>query len=53
MKKSFFINNKNTCKKNVIEIPIKYYNMFISYYPYSLCHFQNDKIFRVDKYYNI
>ena len=53
MKKSFFINNNIKCKKNVIEIPIKYYNMFISYYPYSLCHFQNDKIFRVDKYYNI
>ena len=35
-----------------IEIPMQYYNVFINYYPYSLCHKKNDSIFIVDKYYN-
>ena len=52
IKKSFFINNN----KNVgafIEIPMKYYANFISFYPFSLCHNKDDKVFIIDKYYNI
>jgi len=52
IKKSFFCNyNKNI--KASIEIPIKYYNIFISFYPYSLCKYKDDKVFVIDKYYNI
>ena len=52
IKKSFFINhNKNA--RAPIEIPIKYYSNFISFYPFSLCHNKDDKVFIIDKYYNI
>ena len=52
IKKSFFINNnKNT--RAPIEIPIKYYANFISFYPFSLCHNKDDKVFIIDKFYNI
>ena len=48
----FYIeNNQIIC--NEIEIPIKYYIPFVNYYPYSLCHKKNDKVFVVDKYFKI
>ena len=52
IKKSFFINNNKNLRAP-IEIPIKYYTYFVSYHPFSLCHNKDDKIFIVDKYYNI
>ena len=61
----FSNNNINLCKQNFfyiqndsldlradIESPIKYYNVFINYYPYSLCHKKDENTFIVDKYYN-
>jgi NADH:ubiquinone oxidoreductase subunit E len=51
LKKSFYINDEK-CQKPLIEIPIKYYKSFLSYYPFSLCHIKDDKVFVVDKYYN-
>ena len=51
IKKSFFINNNKIITPK-IEMPIKYYNNFISFYPYSLCHNKDDEVFVVDKYYN-
>ena len=55
--KSFYISNdNNNINKNkyypLIEIPMKYFNVFKNYYPYSLCHIKNESIFIVDKYYN-
>ena len=54
--KSFYISNDNNNNKNknypLIEIPMKYFNVFKNYYPYSLCYIKNDSIFTVDKYYN-
>ena len=55
--KSFYISNdNNNNNKNkyypLIEIPMKYFNVFKNYYPYSLCHIKNESIFIVDKYYN-
>ena len=52
LKKSFFINNGDKYPKPSIEIPVKYYKSFISYYPFSLCHIKDDKVFVVDKYHN-
>ena len=52
IKKSFFCNNNQNIKAS-IEIPIKYYNIFISFYPFSLCQYKDDKVFIIDKYYNI
>jgi len=52
LKKSFFINNDDRYPRPLIEIPIKYYKSFHSYYPFSLCHKKDDKIFVVDKYFN-
>ena len=52
IKKSFFINN-NKIINTQIEMPIKYYSNFISFYPYSLCHNKDDEIFVIDKYYNV
>ena len=52
LKKSFYINNEDKYPRPIIEIPLKYYKSFISYYPYSLCHIKDDRIFVVDKYYN-
>ena len=61
----FSNNSMNTCKQNYfyiqndtldlradIEIPMKYYNVFVNYYPYSLCHKKDENTFIVDKYYN-
>ena len=55
--KSFYISNdNNNNNKNkyypLTEIPMKYFNVFKNYYPYSLCHIKNESIFTVDKYYN-
>jgi hypothetical protein len=52
IKKSFFINNNKSIRAP-IEIPIKYYTNFISFYPFSLCHNKDDKVFIIEKYYNI
>ena len=52
LKKSFFINNEDRYPRPLIEIPIKYYKSFHSYYPFSLCHIKDDKIFVVEKYFN-
>ena len=52
LKKSFFINNGDKYPKPSIEIPVKYYKSFISYYPFSLCHIKDDKVFVVDKSHN-
>ena len=52
LKKSFYINNDDKYPRPLIEIPIKYYKSFLNYYPFSLCHIKNDKVFIVDKYYN-
>ena len=52
LKRSFYINNDDKYPKPLIEIPIKYYKSFISFYPYSLYHIKDDKVLVVDKYYN-
>jgi hypothetical protein len=52
LKKSFYINNEDRYPRPLIEIPIKYYKSFHSYFPFSLCHIKDDKIFVVDKYFN-
>ena len=48
----FILNNPEKIKQE-IEIPINYYSPFLNYYPYSSCHQKNEKVFVVDKYYNI
>ena len=48
----FYIQNNSLNLRADIEIPIKYYNVFIKYYPYSLCHRKDENTFIVDKYYN-
>ena len=50
--KCFYIQNDSLDLNPEIEIPIQYYNVFLNYYPYSLCHKKNDNIFIIDKYYN-
>ena len=52
LKKSFYINTDDKYSRPQIEIPIKYYNNFISYFPFSLYHKKDDKLFVVDKFYN-
>jgi hypothetical protein len=52
IQKCFYIQNDSLDLNPEIEIPMQYYNVFINYYPYSLCHKKNDSIFIVDKYYN-
>ena len=52
IKKSFFINNNKNIRAP-IEIPINFYAYFVSYHPFSLCRKKDDKVFIVDKYYNI
>ncbi len=48
----FYIQNDSLDLRAEIEIPIKYYNVFVNYYPYSLCHKKDASTFIVDKYYN-
>ena len=48
----FYIQNDSLDLRAEIEIPIKYYNVFVNYYPYSLCHKKDVSTFIVDKYYN-
>jgi hypothetical protein len=52
LKKSFFINSNNKFNKPSLEIPIRFYNCFKSFYPYSLCKCTNNGIFIVEKFYN-
>ena len=52
LKKSFFINSKDKLGKPSIEIPIRFYHCFKSFYPYSLCNYKNNGIFIVEKFYN-
>ena len=52
IRKSFHINNNKNIR-SPIEIPLKYYTYFVSYHPFSLCHNKDDKVFIVDKYYNV
>lgn len=35
-----------------LEIPMKYYDVFIKFYPYSLCRKKNEKIFIIESYFN-
>ena len=48
----FYIQNDTLDLRADIEIPMKYYNVFVNYYPYSLCHKKDEYTFIVDKYYN-
>jgi hypothetical protein len=48
----FYIQNDSLDLRADIEIPMKYYNVFVNYYPYSLCHKKDEYTFIVDKYYN-
>ena len=50
LKNSFFINDSDKYVNPPIEIPIKYFIHFKTYYPFSLCHSKNDKIFIIDKF---
>ena len=52
LKKSFYISDNEKFEKPPIEIPMKFYNKFKKYYPYSLCHNKNNNIFIVDNFYN-
>ena len=52
IKISFYINNQKNIKAP-IEIPLKYYNYFMKFHPFSLCHIKDDKVFIIDKYNNI
>jgi hypothetical protein len=52
LKKSFYVNDDDKYPKPPIEIPMKYYNNFKTYYPYSLCHNKNESTFIVDNFYN-
>ena len=52
IKKSFYITDNEKFEKPPIEIPMKFYNSFKNYYPYSLCHNKNNNIFIVDNFYN-
>ena len=53
LEKSFFINENDKFCKPFIEIPIRFYNCFKRFYPYSICKFKNNEIFIVEKYYNL
>ena len=48
----FYIKNDTLDLRADIEIPMKFYNVFVNYYPYSLCHKKDEYTFIVDKYYN-
>ena len=50
--KSLYINQQEKGKETVIEVPLKYLNVFLSYYPYALCKVKNTEVFIVEKYYN-
>ena len=52
VKKTFYINNNiNNKILPQVEIPSKYYNMYLNYYPFSVYHWKNDDIFVVDNFY--
>ena len=50
--KTFYLNNNINHNPPKIELPMKYYKVFINYYLYALCKKKNDKVFIVEKYYN-
>ena len=52
IKKSFYISNDINRIPPQIEIPMKYYKVFVNYYMYSLCRKKNENVFIVEKYYN-
>lgn len=52
IKKSFYISNDINTIPPQIEIPMKYYKVFVNYYMYSLCRKKNENVFIVEKYYN-
>ena len=52
IRKSFYIDNSKNLRAP-IEIPINYFNHFISYHRFAVCHAKDNKVFIVDKYYNI
>jgi hypothetical protein len=52
IRKSFYIDNSKNLRAP-IEIPINYFNYFISYHRFAVCHAKDNKVFIVDKYYNI
>ena len=52
LKNSFFINSNDKYYKPSIEIPIRFYNCFKCFYPYSLCKYRNNETFIVEKFYN-
>jgi hypothetical protein len=50
---TYYINNFSDNNRNGdIEVPMKYYNVFVNYYSYSLCRKKNDHVFIVEKFYN-
>ena len=49
---SFYISNDINRIPPQIEIPMKYYKVFVNYYMYSLCRKKNENVFIVEKYYN-
>ena len=50
---TYYINSFSDGNRNGdIEVPMKYYNVFVNYYSYSLCRKKNDHVFIVEKFYN-
>ena len=50
---TYYINSFSEGNRNGdIEVPMKYYNVFVNYYSYSLCRKKNDHVFIVEKFYN-
>ena len=50
--KTFYINNDINRNPQQIEIPMKYYKVFVHYYQFALCRKKNEDVFIVEKYYN-
>jgi hypothetical protein len=52
VEKTFYINNGvNNKILPQVEIPSRYYSMYLNYYPFSVYHWKNDDIFVVDNFY--
>ena len=47
-----YVDNSMYGNPPQIEIPMKYYKVFLHYYQYALCQKKNDNVFIVVKYYN-
>ena len=52
IKKTFYINNDINRNPQQIEIPMKYYKVFVHSYQVALCRKKNEDVFIVEKYYN-